>query len=125
MRGFAWIAAKMSSAQLQSALLPLMPEKLRDDVASSDDVFSAYNEPLRHYHTLSHIQFMLTKLKEYEQKTTLSSEEIEILEYAIWFHDLVYQTQDVAIGSNETASALEFARFTKRAGLVHSPPGPA
>ena len=49
-------------------------------------VAAAYGEPHRHYHTLAHVQAMLSGLDE----ARALAREPDVLEVAIWFHDAVY-----------------------------------
>ncbi len=59
-----------------------------------------YREAHRRYHTLAHIEACLGLL---EQVEGLSAEDRRILEYAIWWHDAVY---DPARSDNEEQSAI-------------------
>lgn len=61
----------------------------------------AYLEPHRHYHTLSHIVWMLERARHWE--FPLTSE----LLHAIWYHDCVYRV-GVESGVNERQSADKF-----------------
>jgi predicted metal-dependent HD superfamily phosphohydrolase len=45
-----------------------------------------YSEPHRHYHTLVHVQDLLTKFEQYK----FLVEAHEEIEAAIWFHDALY-----------------------------------
>lgn len=77
----------------------------------------AYNEPQRHYHTLSHIRSMFERLNEIRRSTPFSAQELQILQLSIWFHDVVYETTSEA-GSNEYLSALKFGDYARDIGLV-------
>ena len=81
---------------------------------------SAYSEPHRHYHTLSHIQFMFDQLQDYTKIEQLSVNETQILHYAIWFHDIVYDTlKSQIIGRNEIQSSVTFKEFAEEVELVN------
>ena len=77
----------------------------------------AYNEPQRHYHTLSHIRSMFEHLNEIRRSTPFSAQELRILQLSIWFHDIVYETTSEP-GSNEYLSALKFGDFARDIELV-------
>ena len=53
-------------------------------------LLAAYAEPHRRYHTLEHVEDCLTLLRE---TGGLTARERRILEYAIWWHDAVYDTR--------------------------------
>ena len=61
---------------------------------------AAYAEPHRHYHDIRHIEACLGELTALEG---LSADERRILEYAIWWHDAVY---DPTRSDNEEQSAV-------------------
>jgi len=63
----------------------------------------AYSEPHRRYHTLAHIEDCLAKLAHIDG---LSDQDRRLLEWAIWWHDAVY---DPTRSDNEAVSA-EMAR---------------
>ncbi|HLG27438.1 MAG TPA: hypothetical protein VI423_06595 [Paenisporosarcina sp.] len=55
-----------------------------------DWIESAYSEPHRHYHTLDHIDWCL---HEFDWcRRGFSKESSDVVEFAIWFHDIVYDT---------------------------------
>lgn len=59
-----------------------------------------YSEPDRHYHNLTHIEDCLLKLDNW---TPLPSRaQRDIIELAIWFHDIIYETER---SDNEESSA--------------------
>jgi len=64
-----------------------------------DALLAAYTAPGRHYHNLQHIEDCLGALASVDN---LSVVEREILEQAIWWHDLVY---DPTRSDNEELSA--------------------
>jgi len=65
---------------------------------------AAYAEPRRRYHTLAHIEDCLARLA---AVTGLAARERQILEWAIWWHDAVY---DPTRQDNEALSADLAAR---------------
>lgn len=69
---------------------------------SPDSTFAtlsaAYSEPQRKYHNLSHIEMCLDEL----DRAEYLAERPRDIEYAIWFHDAVYDTHR---NDNETRSA--------------------
>ena len=64
-----------------------------------DALLAAYTAPGRHYHNLQHIEDCLAALARVDH---LSAVEREILEQAIWWHDVVY---DPTRSDNEELSA--------------------
>lgn len=65
---------------------------------------TAYEEPCRHYHTLTHLESCLVHLN--EMKGLLKSpKEVEL---ALWFHDVVYDPHSM---SNELDSAVWLKYF--------------
>lgn len=63
------------------------------------DLEAAYAEPHRRYHTRTHIEQCLALL---DQVPDLTESEHQILTYAIWWHDAVY---DATASDNEAKSA--------------------
>ena len=78
------------------------------ELPSSGDCFTelykAYSEPHRHYHTTVHIDTLLTQFKEV---TPLASN-TGAVELAIWFHDAIYKP---FANNNEEKSALWAKKF--------------
>jgi len=111
--------------------LSLAYYQLRDDtVTTLNDKWinilnGAYNEPQRHYHSLTHIKSMFDVLaherqvKEPPFDSLLSSDDMLILHLAIWFHDSVYSVTTTTPGYNEIESALLFETFAQEMQLVH------
>lgn len=58
-----------------------------------------WSEPHRAYHALSHLDAALVNLDEFE----LASTELDIIEWALWFHDAIY---DPTAADNEERSAV-------------------
>ena len=89
----------------------------RWDVAAPDTtvferLIAAYSEPHRKYHTLQHLNECFTKLEEIRTEARYPEE----VEFALWFHDAVYDTKRQ---DNESKSA-EWARETARAQNLSS-----
>lgn len=74
-----------------------------------EGIYPAYTEN-RYYHTFRHIFYMLDNIKDFE----LPPKDRILLELAIWFHDLVY---DTTFDKNEQYSANAFEEFGKEIGL--------
>jgi len=64
-----------------------------------DELIQAYSAPGRHYHDIRHIEDCLAKL---DRVSGLSTRDREILNQAIWWHDVVY---DPTRTDNEEQSA--------------------
>jgi predicted metal-dependent HD superfamily phosphohydrolase len=69
-----------------------------------------YSESHRAYHTLSHIEHCLVELEQVRQLATNP----EAIELAIWFHDVIYDTE---VGNNEERSA-DFAIEVMKKALL-------
>ena len=68
-------------------------------------VETGYGEPGRHYHTLVHIDAMLTLATKYEVRDRVA------VDLATIFHDVVYDAVDGGGGRNERESARVFVEF--------------
>ncbi len=75
------------------------------------EVSSAYEEPHRVYHTLEHIRDCLQQLDD----APSGDQGRDLVETAIWFHDLVY---DPGSPDNENRSAAAAGRMLEAAGLT-------
>lgn len=62
------------------------------------DLSKFYSSPERYYHTLTHIQHFLSVV----DTLTAKAENLEAIEFAAWFHDLIY---DSKAKDNEEKSA--------------------
>lgn len=89
---------KRSRNILNITIDPLMADYIYDS-----NMVPAYTEN-RHYHTLNHIKVLLKALQDFD----LSPEERVKLEWAVWFHDYVYNSQAY---NNEWQSAKAFQEF--------------
>ncbi len=79
----------------------------------------AYSEPHRHYHTSAHIDACLTHLNDH----AYLAQDIDALEYAIWMHDVVYDTQrqdNEARSADLAASLLLSANANVDPQAVHA-----
>lgn len=83
-----------------------------DDQARADwrDLVTRYSEPQRAYHSLEHI---LDCQRELDNCRALASDP-DVLEAALWYHDVVYDPQSVG---NEEASAKVAREVLLRAGM--------
>jgi len=93
-----------------SLQLPLREEWIRT-------LNAAYSQHHRHYHTLSHIQSMLDQLQTIDMD--FNSQQLQILQLAICFHDIVYDIPSES-GYNESFSAILFEDYARDAGLVQT-----
>ena len=75
-----------------------------DGRAGSDALSSAYGDPGRAYHNLNHIGDCLLRFDEHAR---LAADPVAV-EFAIWFHDIVYDTR---AADNEERSAVTAAEF--------------
>ena len=66
------------------------------------------NAPYRYYHTLEHIYSL------YENYDRLG-EENDVLEWCIWFHDIIYEPRNK---DNEAQSAEYFYYFLREMGIT-------
>ena len=60
-----------------------------------------YAHPSRHYHTASHIHSLLSLLDAHRERFA----DPEAVEVAIWYHDVVYDSESKVSGGNEMLSA--------------------
>ncbi|MGY2131274.1 HD domain-containing protein [Hymenobacter sp. HD11105] len=98
------------ATQWQQLTTPLTPnEALR--TATLQQLAAAYEAPGRHYHTLTHIQALLQSL--HEAPTPLH--DAEVVQLAIWFHDVVYSPLR---SDNEERSAALAREFLTQTNLV-------
>ncbi len=82
-----------------------------DAVIVFDDLAKRYSEPHRFYHTLNHINRCLD---EFELVRHLAVDP-EVIEMAIWHHDIVYNTR---AKDNEDKSAQIFLAISRKARLA-------
>jgi predicted metal-dependent HD superfamily phosphohydrolase len=79
------------------ALLPAAPAPLATRVGA--DLLARWGEPHRHYHTVSHLAFVLAVIDEHATHAV----DATAVRLAAWFHDAIYDPHRV---DNEEASAL-------------------
>lgn len=91
------------------------------DPAAADAVWAEllrhYSEPQRKYHNLSHVTALLRRAERHQEQIRQK----EMVEFAIWFHDVIYDTH---LKDNEERSA-EWARCAMIAMHIdeyHIPP---
>lgn len=83
-----------------------------DAAAALARLSARYAEPGRAYHTLAHIEFCLGQ---FDQARHLSAYP-EQVEFALWYHDAVYDSRRL---DNEEASARVAAQAAAEIGLGH------
>jgi predicted metal-dependent HD superfamily phosphohydrolase len=98
----------MPTDELRARWAQVMP----DHPEMGEDLLRRYAEPHRRYHTLDHLESVLTWVDELAS----GREDLYLVRLAAWFHDAVY---DVPIRelTNEEASARLAIRTLARAGL--------
>lgn len=67
---------------------------------------SNYSEPHRAYHNLNHISDCFEQLKHFASESSSAA-----LQFAVWFHDVIYDPQG---SENEAASAVAAAEWLNR-----------
>lgn len=88
---------------------------MRDDLDLQAKLITMYSTGGRHYRTWEHIQHCFRELdllqkSDTEEKKLLQNYEWMAIEFAIMFHDVIYDPKDVT-GNNEYTSANMAARF--------------
>jgi predicted metal-dependent HD superfamily phosphohydrolase len=78
-----------------------------------EDLVERHAEPQRHYHTLSHVEAILTTLQRHESSLRSPA----LVYVAGFFHDAVYNPR---AGDNEQRSADLAANFLNEAGIEES-----
>lgn len=71
-----------------------------DSLTAFNDIANRYSEPQRHYHTLEHVVHCL---REFDKAKHLTDSR-DIIECAIWFHDVIYNPS--RFKDNEERSAM-------------------
>src|SRR4051794_14748607 len=69
-------------------------------VESFAEITARYQAPGRHYHNLAHLRYALSRF----HKIKSLARDLRPLQFAIWFHDLIYRPY---LGGNERKSAAE------------------
>ncbi|EDQ98081.1 uncharacterized protein LACBIDRAFT_296076 [Laccaria bicolor S238N-H82] len=72
-----------------------------------DKIKTAYSQPTRHYHTLTHINDLLQLLSEHRDEL----DNPRCVELAILFHDIVYDPTTTEVGFNERKSNDVFLEY--------------
>ena len=85
-----------------------------DGSAEWRDLSAAYGDPSRAYHNLDHIANCLLLFDEYSD---LASDPVDV-EFAIWFHDVVYDARAADNEERSAAAAERFLAATAFGGLV-------
>lgn len=71
-----------------------------------EEIKHHYEEKHRHYHNLTHIQDLLQQAEIYQAHLA----EYDILQFAIWYHDIIYNT--IRKDNEEKSAALAEKRLT-------------
>lgn len=95
---------------LTNRWLALCNEAGLDGSAQWSKLVDAYSDPARAYHNLTHVDDCLIRFDEYVHLTV----DPVAVEFAIWFHDIVYDTH---AHDNEERSAAVAAEFLSGTGL--------
>lgn len=74
-----------------------------------ESMVKTYNGYGRFYHTMIHVEYMLTNLDKYFMNLLDETQRAKV-ELAIWFHDLIYDVSFLP-GVNEALSANQFGQF--------------
>jgi predicted metal-dependent HD superfamily phosphohydrolase len=85
--------------QMRELLQNISLNLAADSALLYHDLAAAYQQPQRHYHSLQHIEECLQLFQRYKH---LAQQPVAV-EFALWFHDAVYQPQR---HDNEQQSAL-------------------
>lgn len=82
--------------------------KLSNDLEWYDILYHMYDEPGRHYHTMTHVLDLLRKLEYHLVEEARFKDNFNAIRYAIWFHDARYNPLAY---DNEEKSATLFKLF--------------
>ena len=74
------------------------------------DLTRAYSNPMRHYHNLDHLQYLLNSLAEVKDQI----HSFPALQLCTWFHDYIYEPQAL---DNEVQSAVYAERVLSKLGV--------
>ncbi len=80
--------------------------------ALGDDLLARYREPHRHYHTLVHLDDCLTQAQQLRAQCQHAGE----VEFALWFHDAIYDTRK----SDNEQRCADWARQSALAAGVNA-----
>lgn len=86
---------------------------INDAVAMGNQLVNAYEESHRHYHTIDHVYACLNLL----DGLPVSEQSKDMLEYATWFHDVIYDPQS---RDSEKKSALLAHDWLDKHGVVYA-----
>lgn len=82
-----------------------------------DDLVLRYQEGLRHYHTIAHVEAMLNHLDEFRATDESKMVHFPVVAMTVWYHDTVYYPY---ARNNELQSARLFALVGKLGYLEES-----
>lgn len=88
---------------------------ISDELCNTEwqNIYKAYSGKSRHYHNLLHIENMLGWLEKYNENP-LPAKDVQALQLAIFFHDIVYSATKK---DNEEKNADAALRFMQKAAL--------
>ncbi|MBD2768090.1 hypothetical protein IC235_09330 [Hymenobacter sp. BT664] len=95
------------AARWHSLTAPLLADTARRE-AVFQELIAAYEGPARHYHTLQHLDSLLTHL------AAAPLHDAVVVQLAVWFHDMVYQSLR---SDNEARSADRARAFLQETTL--------
>lgn len=93
------------AARWHALTAPWLPDAARRE-ATFQELAAAYSAPERHYHTLHHIEQLLTHV------AATPLRDAPVVELAVWFHDAVYNALRTDNEARSAAQALAFLRHT-------------
>lgn len=84
------------------------------DVELRSHLVTLYGEPQRHYHNLSHILHCVREMNDYLDSDFHQVVDTLVLEYAIWFHDAVYDPRATHGQNEKNSSEMAFGYLFSR-----------
>ncbi|WP_310391591.1 hypothetical protein [Hymenobacter sp.] len=96
------------AARWHALTAPLLADAGRRE-AVFQELAAAYDGPGRHYHTLRHIENLLSRLD------AVPLRDAPVVQLAVWFHDAVYHALRTDNEARSAAQALAFLRETSLA----------
>lgn len=105
----------MNASDLRNAWFDLWRRLGANGGAGSvyEQLLLGYSEPVRAYHTLTHIEHCLAELEDVPEPAA----DLDAIEFALWFHDAVYNPM---AKDNEERSAVLAQEVVRNAGLSES-----
>lgn len=94
---------------------------VRQTACDADALAALYQQLLQHYrdgrvyHGLGHVYALLGHIEQFQQQGLLDQQQAAICAWAVWFHDVIYDTK---AKDNETKSAVFAADALSQLGLT-------